>query len=89
MKTKPVRFTWGRLLGDERWDKEEAVRRAIRKERRLAGYVGTQGSIDVMEEKWDAKLIWSNDRSRLNGIEFKDEKTATLFWLKVNEKTQV
>ena len=97
-KTKPVRFTWGRLPHESRLKKEEAVREFIREERRRVGYTGTFGMLDVMREEWGATLIFGRttfggrsrpDYENLNGIEFKDPKMATLFWLKVNETHKV
>lgn len=96
--TKPVRFTWGRLKSEARWKKEKSVREFIREERRRVGYTGTFGMLDVMKEEWGATLIFGTtsfggrrrpNYENLNGIEFMDPKMATLFWLKVNETTQV
>jgi len=84
-KKNPLKFTWGK--SPDRYEKEEAVREAIRKEIRAAGYsVRTSIMEDFMEEKYGAKLLWGKLHEHdLNGIKFKDPHKASLFWLKVEQ----
>lgn len=79
--TKPLRVSWGNKHWKERDEKEASVRDIIRTESRAAGYVGTPGMIEYMQETYKAKLRF-NRYQELNGIIFKDKKLATLFLLK-------
>lgn len=85
-KSNPLKFNWGK--SPNRWEKEEAVREAIREEIRATGYsVRTSIMEDIMMEKYGAKLLWGKNQypHELNGIEFKDPHKASLFWLKVKK----